>query len=132
MNGHISSRMRLAQDAWGNVPDWIAALVTACDAKGASQNKVAQRLGITGGAVSALIRNSYKADSANMAARVRAVYLPEDINCPALGHINTENCMAWRDSADSLSSSAPITVRMFRACRDCPRFSSEIDEGDTK
>lgn len=114
----MSDRMNVALDAWTEAPEWIIALVRACDET--SQNKVAQRVGITASTVSQAIRKSYKGNLNNIEARVRAVYLSGDVACPALGSITGEVCMKWRDKSRVLQSSTPNRVRMFRACRRCP------------
>lgn len=125
----MSNRMIVARDAWGHdLPDWIAALVLACDAPGSSQNKVAARLGISAAVVSQTLRNDYAGNMGRIEARVRSVYLDDNVNCPALGSISAEACMSWRDRSKVLSSAAPNRVRMFRACRACPRFPRDGEE----
>ena len=124
----MSPRMEVASDAWGEIPDWIAALVNACDAKGASQNKVASRMGLSGAVVSQTLRNRYPGKLRNIEDRVRAVYMAGNITCPALGEIGTEDCLKWRDRATELRSASPINVRMFSACNRCPRHLK--NEGD--
>ena len=126
----MSPRMDLAIDGWKvkGVPDWVAALVEACDARGASQNKVAGRLRLSGAVVSQTIRNSYQGNMGNIEDRVRAVFMAGLLDCPALGEIGTEDCLKWRDDAADLSSASPIKVRMFAACNACPRHLR--NEGD--
>lgn len=124
----MSDRMELARAAWGDVPDWIAALVRACDARGSSQNKVAQRLGYTGAVVSQVIRRRYPARLAVIEDRVRAIYLGGDVGCPALGFIGSESCLQWRDRSRALTSANPAVVRMFRACAVCPRNRAAVEE----
>lgn len=120
--------MEIARDAWGHVPDWIALLVTACDAPKSSQAKVASRLGITAGVVSCLIRNNYAGSMARMEDIVRDVLAPSAVQCPALGEIGSEVCLLWRQRASRLTSSSPVAVRMFRACNDCPRHRKPEEE----
>lgn len=115
----MTDRWSIVHAAWGqNCPDWIEALVKACDQS--SQNKVAARLGITASTVSQTLRNGYPGNMASIEARVRAALLSSDVSCPALGSISGESCLRWRDRADRLTSTVPLRVRMFRACRRCP------------
>lgn len=125
----MSNRLTIARAAWGTpLPDWINALVQACDAPGASQNKVAARLSVSAATVSQVLRNSYAGDTVRIEARVRAAFVDEDVDCPAINTISAEACMSWRDRARNLTSAAPNVVRMFRACRACPKFKPETDE----
>ncbi|MCD9148940.1 hypothetical protein [Pseudophaeobacter flagellatus] len=125
----MNSRLAIARAAWGNTPpDWIFALVRACDAPGASQNKVAARLSVSAATVSQVLRNSYAGDTARIEARVRATFVDADVDCPAIGTISAESCMSWRDRSKRLGSAAPNVVRMFRACRACPKFKPGAEE----
>jgi hypothetical protein len=118
----MTPRMEIAETAYnGKLPDWVRLLVDACDAQGSSQNQVAKRIGYSGSAVSNLIRNSYGADLNLIKERVLVIYAPERVTCPALGDIGSEDCLGWRLDAIKLTSAAPLAVRMFRACRKCPR-----------
>lgn len=121
--------MDVAREAWkGDVPDWVEAIVMACDRS--SQAKVAGRLGYTAAVVSQVIRNTYRANMRAIEARARAVYLDGSVECPALGTISAETCLRWRDRSTSLTSASPAMVRMFRACADCPRNAKVIEEED--
>lgn len=123
----MSERMDVARDGWrGQVPDWIVALVEACDA--ASQARVAKRIGYAGTVISQVIRNKYPGAMGRVEERVRAIYLGGEITCPALGAIGTADCLGWRDQSRTLKSSSPLTVRMFRACRGCPRNAACDEE----
>jgi len=125
----MSDRMIVARDGWGDsVPDWVSALVKACDTKGASQNSVASRIGVTGAVVSQVLRNKYPAKTGRIEARVRAVFLDGKITCPALGELSAEACLNWRDASHALSSVSPAKVRMFKACKACPRNATDKEE----
>lgn len=127
----MSDRMEIAHEFWGeNVPDWVCSLIRACDARGASQNKVAGRLGLTGAVVSQVIRNNYAGRNDRIEARVRAVFLDGKIACPALGEISAETCLNWRDASQALSSVSPARVRMFNACNACKRNRSADEEDE--
>lgn len=121
--------MQIAQEAWGGeVPDFVEALVRACDAAGSSQNKVASKIGYSGAVISQIIRNSYGAETGTLEARVRAVYMDGAVDCPALGSIEAAGCLAWRDKAKALRSASPLVVQMFNQCRRCPRYKGKRDE----
>lgn len=125
------SRREIAEEFWGTpLPDWIDALVAACDAPRSSQNKVAARLGLSAPTISQTIRKRYAGDIERIRDRICAVYLSDQVTCPALGVISGETCLIWRDRAAELVSAAPLTVQMFRACRDCPRYRSDDEEED--
>lgn len=124
----MSARMQIARQAWGEVPDWIEALVVACDAEGSSQSQVARRIGRTPGVVSAALNNKYRGSMTALENRVRAVLCAEQVSCPALGWISSADCLQWRDHAAAMNSSSPMMVQMFRACRNCPVFTKEGDD----
>lgn len=121
----MSERMDTAVENWGTVPDWVASLVEACDHS--SQNKVAGRIGRSAAVVSQVLRNAYAGNMRAVEQRVRDVLMAEEIACPALGPISSEDCLNWRDRAEKHSSHSPIQVRMFSACRRCHRFNPEED-----
>lgn len=128
----MSDREKLARKSWGALPDWVSALITACDAPGTSQRKVADKLGVSPAVVSQIISNKYAADLSNMEDRIRSVFLSGDVECPALGTISSKTCLRWRDKAADLRSSSPIAVQMFKSCNACPRFNAEIEDAGTK
>lgn len=118
----MTPRMDIAKDAWAEVPVWLEALVRACDELG-SQNKVAIKLGFSASVISSVLRNEYKGNMRNFEYRVRAVYMPDAVNCPAVGEIQSADCLDWQDEARSgVPSSSPIKVRMRKQCVKCPRY----------
>ncbi|MBW4708656.1 hypothetical protein KX928_12760 [Roseobacter sp. YSTF-M11] len=119
----MSDRMEIARAAWGDIPDWIEALVAACDAAGSSQSKVAKQIGRSPGVISSALRNEYAGNMAVLEERVRAVICAEQVKCPALDWISSADCLFWRDYAAKLTSAAYERVLMFRACRNCDRFT---------
>jgi len=122
----MSARLKRAQEAWGDVPAYIQALVDACD--GSSQNKVAAQLGYSGAVISQVITKTYPGDMGRVEAQIRMVLMRSKIICPALGEIQELGCHAWQKEAKVLCSSSPTKVRMFHACRGCARFK----KGDVK
>ena len=125
----MSDRMILAQDGWGDVPEWIEVLVKACDRPGQSQSKVAKALGVSAATVSQLIRNSYKADDLTpMQQRVNRVFANGKITCPAQGIIDGATCQNWQDKAGEFVVSNPMRVRMYRACHRCSNYTGGSNE----
>lgn len=110
-----------AGSAWTDgVPDWVAALAEACDAS--SQREVAQRLNRSASLVSAVLAANYKGSLEAVEELVRGALMGDEVDCPALGPLPTDECAAWRGHARHFSPHNPLRVRMFRACRRCPRF----------
>lgn len=125
----MSDRLNIAKDAWKEVPDWVLAMIEACDMPGSSNRKVANKIGRSPGVISEVLRNRYKGDMSDFEERVRAVYCSEDITCPALGEISSADCLHWRDEASELKA-GPMMVRMYRACLACPRHTKPDDEAE--
>ena len=118
----MSRRRTAAEEAWGApLPDWVDMLVQACDET--SQGKVAKRIGRSASVVSQALGNCYAGSLHVLEKRVREVLDAEEITCPALGPISSADCLNWRDRAQTMTSASPISVRMFRECRRCPRFT---------
>ena len=116
-----------AREAWGSeLPDWVLCL--AEEASRTSQNRAAKRIGYTAAVVHGVLRNSYGGSTALVEERVRGALMSATVPCPALGDIGTHICRDWRDRARKFSSHNTLAVRMFRACRSCPRFRKEVEE----
>lgn len=125
----MSAALDRARQAWsGAPPDWVEALAKACD--GASQARVADRIGYSAATVSQVIKAAYKGDFSRVEAVVRGAFMAETVACPGRGcAIPTDECVGWRrrpyDGANHLH------VRMYRACRGgCP--NSDIGGGDAE
>lgn len=124
----MTSRMKRATEAWGKVPEWVIAIVNACDAPNASQNKVARQLGYSGAVISQVIVNRYLGDMDAVQRQARMHLMKSTVVCPALGEITEIACLGWREEAQELQSSSPTRVRMFTACRRCPRLHGEAEK----
>ncbi len=113
-----------ARAAWGaDVPSWVIALAEAC-AK-ASQNRVAQRLGVSASLVSSVLANKYPGDVERIAEICRGEFERQTIACPVLGDIAPLACRRWQLRADRLRTGNNQNARMFRACRGCGRYRKE-------
>jgi hypothetical protein len=126
----MSTRFRKSEDAWcGELPDWVTALVAACDAT--SQNKVAKQMGYSSAVISLVLNNTYTGDMDKIEKNVRDFFM-SGVDCPALGKITADQCLAWRNAGKEPNPSSPHKSRMFRACRICPRSGKHGPEGVSK
>jgi len=113
-----------ARDAWGeDVPDWVLALAQASAAT--SQNRVAEDIGRSASVVSAVLRKKYLGNMNAIEERVRGVFMSAVISCPVLGDMPTDVCQMWRQRANRHQGHNTHRVRMFHACRRCPRYIGE-------
>src|SRR5699024_6948847 len=96
-------------------PDWIAELEAACRAT--SQAAVARRLGVSSGAISALLAGKYKADTASMQQRVEGVLMGRTVACPVLGELRRDRCLEFQSR--KFAATNPLRVRLAEACRVC-------------
>lgn len=109
-----------ARAGWGDPPDWIVALAMACAAE--SQTAVAAKLGVSGSMISSALANRYPGDMAKLEARVRGALMGATVDCPVLGEIGRDRCIASQGKQFSAASS--VVVRLYRACRSgCPHSS---------
>lgn len=113
-----------ARLAWGaDVPSWVIRLAEACMAS--SQNKVAQRLGVSASLVSTVLANKYAGDMDRVADLCRGEFERQMVRCPVLGDIAPGACHRWQKKADRLRTANNQNARMFRACHACPKFRKE-------
>lgn len=118
------SPLDIARAAWGDaLPDWVKLLADECGRS--SQNKVAKRLNRSASLVSAVLRAKYTGDMGAVEDVVRGVYMSLTVQCPALGEISSADCRDWMAKSRSFSNENSERVRMFRACRGCPRMQKE-------
>lgn len=123
----MSGPVDVARAAWGDaLPDWVERLALQCAAS--SQNKVAKRLGRSGALVSQVLRNKYPGDLAKIEELFRGHFMAETVRCPELGTLPLHECHDWMAKARHFQSTNTLRVRMYRACKRCPRFTK--GEGD--
>ncbi|HQS09506.1 MAG: hypothetical protein B7Y12_02005 [Rhizobiales bacterium 24-66-13] len=109
-----------AHAGWGDPPDWILALATACASE--TQAGLARRLAVSGSQLSQALANRYPGDMARLEDRVRGALMGVTVVCPVLGEIGRDQCI--REQAKPWSSASSVRVRLHRACRDgCPHSS---------
>lgn len=120
----MTTPVDIASAAWGaDLPDWVARLAEECRA--ASQNKVAARMNRSASLVSAVLRNKYAGDLTAVEEIVRGLFFSKTVECPALGEISSATCRDWMQAATRFSNINSERVRMYRACRGCPRMKKE-------
>lgn len=120
----MSDPVTIARTAWGaEIPDWVVRLAEECAAS--SQNKVAAKLGRSASLVSHVLNANYRGDMVAVEETVRGHFMSAAIQCPVNGVISTAVCRDWMQLARSFSNINSERVRMYRACRACPRMKKE-------
>ena len=120
----MSDPLTIARAAWGEaLPEWVRLLAEECARS--SQNKVAARLGRSAALVSAVLRCKYKGDMDAVEDVVRGRFMRATVQCPALGEVSTAICRDWMALAKTYTNANSERVRMYRACRSCPRLKKE-------
>lgn len=103
-----------AQAAWGNpLPDWIAALAEACDRS--TQAEIAKRLGSSTAVISHVLAKNYAGNLQRVEENVRGALLGATVNCPVLGEIGTDRCLAEQKMGNTFSSA--MRGAIYRNCR---------------
>jgi hypothetical protein len=126
----MTRRLQRTQEAWGGeLPDWVTELVAACDAS--SQNKVSKKMGYSTAVISLVLNNEYTGDMKKFEKNVRDFFM-SGVECPALGKITADDCLAWRKESKEPNPTSPHKSRMFHACRTCPRNRKDGPEGVNK
>jgi hypothetical protein len=111
--------MRRAAAAWGQVPDWVKALLQAMEAM--PQKTIASRLGYSSSAITNVIRRKYSGNLALLEAAVRGLLMGETCRCPVLEDISKLVCVDHQRRARWHRPAAdPIRRMLFEACRSCP------------
>ena len=102
-----------ARAAWGEPPDWVAALAHAC--QGATFHQIACRLGYSAGTIHDVLSARYAAGLDGIEAAVRAVLMGRAVTCPVLGEISGETCRTHQRAP--YAGGNPRRVALYRACR---------------
>lgn len=124
-----TGRARIAAlSGWGRaMPDWIDALARECDKPTRSQRKVAELLGVSVTAVNLLLKNKYAPrDHSDMETRVRNTFMKTIVACPVLGMLGRADCL--KEQAKPLVTCNPVSVQLFRACRDGCRYFEKKEQ----
>jgi hypothetical protein len=123
----MTGPLDIARAAWGDpLPDWVQALAVECGRTSAA--RVAKQLGRSGAVISQVLNRKYPASMDRIEERVRGVLLNGKVLCPALGDLPLQDCQDWREKAATFALGNPTRVRMYRACKACPRYLKELSE----
>lgn len=109
MNPHLEK----AKAAWGEVPDWLEVLADECGK--ASQKKVSMKLKVSSTVVNRIISNTYEGDVEKFAEKVRGTYMSARVECPVLGEIGRDRCIAEQGKKQTFEN--PLRPKIYRACR---------------
>jgi len=117
-----------ARKGWGEAPpDWIVRLAEECDRTSASD--VARRLGYSVAVISGVVLASYKGDVGKVEAKARGAYMGELVDCPILGEIERDRCIAEQNHRHAATSAN--RARLYRACRaGCEHSRLKKEGGD--
>jgi len=97
--------------------DWLEVLARAC--RETSQNRVAQRLGVSSSMISQALRRRYPGDLRGLQQRVEGEFMGQMVLCPVLGEISARQCLDCQ--AMPFAATNAQRVRLYRACRSgCP------------
>jgi hypothetical protein len=108
------------QAAWnGEAPDWVLALAAECDRRG-TPGKAASACGISRATVTLLIRNRYEREARSVEAKVRGALMAATVDCPVLGELPRDRCVAHQERKLADVGTSPQHVRLYRACQTCP------------
>lgn len=102
-----------AKEGWDTPPDWIVALADACQAR--TQAGVARRLGVSGSQISQALANRYPSPLDRLEQMVRGALMGAVVDCPVLGEIGRDQCLA--EQAKDFTFSSSVRTRLHRACR---------------
>lgn len=120
----MSAPVETARQHWGTeLPDWVEVLAGACQRT--SQTRVAALIDRSPAVVSQVLRRKYPGDMAALEDLVRGALMAGTVACPALGNLPSNECRGWMAKARSFGNTNALRVRMYRACRACPRFRKE-------
>jgi hypothetical protein len=114
-----------AAAAWGDVPDWIAALADLADRQGLRGAE--KRVGYSASAISTVINGRYRGDMGRVEETVRGALMGASVDCPVLGSIGRNACLAWQKKPFAATSS--VRAAVYRGCRSgCPHSALTPDE----
>ena len=105
---------------------WVAALAEAC--RQTSQSQVARQLGRSASLVNQVLQAKYGGNLRAVEDLVRGALMAATVDCPALGRLPSHECRGWMGKAKASGSTNALRVRMYRACRACPRYRNGGEE----
>ena len=127
MNAKLRSPIEVAAEAWGEaIPIWVEDLARECASS--SQAVVARRMGRSDALISTVLRAKYRGDLEAVEEVFKGAYQGAEVDCPALGALPANDCRDWRAKSRRFVNVNALRVRMFRACKGCPRNMKEVKE----
>jgi hypothetical protein len=108
--------MATATAAWGNeLDEWLIVLATACDRS--SQNMVAKKMGYSASVISAVLNKRYQGAYSAVEKTIRGKLMAETLECPILGDLQLDICLAHQKRAVHLNPTSAMRVTLAKACR---------------
>jgi hypothetical protein len=104
--------------------DWMDALRE--QVKRTSQQRAADRIGMSSSVVNQVLKGTYKGNLANVEARVRGALMNRTVKCPVLGEISCKRCQDEQDRP--FAPTNPARVAVFKACRNGCKHSKHRRE----
>lgn len=108
----ITSAVKRAEAAWGEVPEWVRVLAEQCDKT--SQTKVAKVVGYSAATVSYVIKAKYAGDMSKVEQAVRGAFMNAVVDCPVLGELPANECL--ENQRRPFAATNHIRVQLYRAC----------------
>lgn len=110
---------------------WLDLLRAEVAKEGKTVTSVAAEIGMPRPSLSLLLNDNYPAAVAKKAAKFESKVLSlftDQLVCPHLGKaIGRDTCRTF--AARPMTTSSPVKVKQFMACRDCPK--NPIQNADT-
>lgn len=103
---------------WGaDAPQWVLTLAAYCDKE--SQAAAARKIGRSAALVNQVLKNCYTGDLKATQARVESAFSTKAVDCPVMGKICGSDCLAHQKAP--YNSANHVAVRLYVACRKCPK-----------
>jgi hypothetical protein len=97
--------------------DWIDALACAC--RGATQRRIAERVGYSPTVINQVLKGRYQGDLSAVEQAVRGALMDLHVDCPVLGALAADRCLEIQRRPFAATNAT--RVRLYRACRSgCP------------
>ncbi|HED35065.1 MAG TPA: XRE family transcriptional regulator [Gammaproteobacteria bacterium] len=112
----MKTYLEKARHAWGeSIPHWVLVLAQACDSN--SQSHVANEIRYSTAVVNTVLKNTYKGSLKAIEQAVEGAFLSATVECPVIGTLASNDCL--ENQRKPYSSTNPLRVQLFIACRSC-------------
>lgn len=112
----------------GKPPAWVLSMAEECEKS--SQAGFASKIGRSPALVNQVLKNRYAGDLGDVRERVEAILHPSCIDCPILGEITGQLCVA--NQGKPYDPSNNLSVRLFVGCRKCPNRITKKGQQDAQ